>query len=187
MSPTLAPANPAPEPGAIRAVLAAPGGGWVVMSAFPGLLKTSDGRPFVEPTRRDATLLGIRAAGARRLIVLVEPEELPDAAHAMLKSGADAIGLTLERRPIRDYDVPDSAHLADWKAGIAARRAHLAEGGTVAFCCRHGAGRSGLMAALTLMEAGLSAAEAIAQVRAGFSEAVETEAQEAWLAARERG
>ena len=54
-------------------------------------------------------------------------------------------------------------------------------GGTVAFACQYGAGRSGLMAAYVLLQCGMRLEDAVATVRDHFAEAIESEIQMTWL------
>lgn len=169
--------------GSMRAVVAHPFGGAVAMAGFPGLARDASGHPvFIEEQCR-MTLCGLRAAGAAALTVAVERAELPPAGFDLLRRVADDLDLPVQYHPIVDYGVPSEDLAAQWQTGREARAAVLRRGGTLAFCCQHGAGRSGLLACWTLMEGGLGPNEAMALVRSHFPQAVETDAQEAWLRA----
>lgn len=151
------------------------------MTGFPGLETGFDGSAVFTPDSCEETLTGIVAEGARDLVVLVEADELDSEGFALLERTAAQVGLSLTYVPIVDYFVPTQEIAASWGAGRSERLAHLRAGGTMAFSCQYGAGRSGLMASWTLMEGGMGADEAIALVRSHFPEAVESEDQEAWL------
>ncbi|GAB5445953.1 protein-tyrosine phosphatase family protein [Gymnodinialimonas sp.] len=169
--------------GSMRARIAHPLGGAVIMTGFPGLETGFDGTATFLPEACRDTLDGIRAQGGDSLVVLVERDELDPIGFDLLERTAAEVGLALQYFPIVDYSVPSDAGVQAWTAQRAARAAKLRAGGTLAFSCQYGAGRSGLMAAWCLMEAGISAAQAIALVRSHFAEAVESEAQEEWLSA----
>lgn len=119
--------------------------------------------------------------GATGLLSLVETKELPHGFAAAVR----AAGLEWTHLPIPDYGVPDAGFMAGWRELDLARR--LREGESWAIHCRAGLGRTGTVAALLLVENGTSAVDAIAQIRREHdAAAVETEAQEAFLVARQQ-
>ncbi len=123
----------------------------------------------------------MHALGAQKLVVLIESDELDDVFLASLAASAPNFGIEIVYLPIIDYGAPLPASSQEWAEGRAARDAAFANGETLAFSCQYGAGRSGMMAAGCLIEGGLSPSAAIALVRSHFSEAIESEDQEAWL------
>lgn len=167
--------------GSMRAVIKHPFGGKLVMTGFPGLETGFDGEAVFTPDLCRETLEGIHAEGAEGLVVLVERDELDPVAFDLLESTAADVGMTITYHPIVDYSVPSEATTQAWLSTRATRQATLHAGGTLAFSCQYGAGRSGLMASWSLMEGGLHATEAMALVRSHFAEAVESEDQEIWL------
>ncbi len=126
-----------------------------------------------------------RIAGwnAAMVVTLVE-------AHELNALGIAAIGLEVGRRhmawrhwPIADYQVPDAAFEAAWPVRSAQLRSLLACGGRVVIHCKGGLGRAGMIAARLLVENGTAPVEAVAAVRAVRPHAIETSAQERWVAA----
>lgn len=151
------------------------------MTGFPGLDTGVDGTPYIDPDGLSATLHDICTNGAGLLIVLTEEEELPDGAYDLLKTEAKAKTLDLNFLPIQDFQAPDADGLTQWHTLRNNRTDMPSDGGTIAFSCQYGAGRSGLMAALCLLEKGVGLQTAVATVRQHFSEAIESDVQMAWL------
>jgi len=171
-------------PGSIRAVIPHPFGGAVAIAGFPGLDVGVDGAAVFDPALCRQTVQGLRDYGAQGLTVLVERDELDQHGFDLLEATCVEAGMPLAYCAIADFSVPEAAMAAKWSAGRAARKVQLQSGATLAFCCQHGAGRSGLMAALCLMDAGLGAQAAIETVRSQFDEAIESPEQESWVASR---
>ena len=171
----------------LRAVVPMAGGGRCIMSGFPGLETGVDGLAWISPEGLDATLAEMTRQGARRLLVLTEPGELPEGAMALLEAGMARHGVTAHLLPIRDYGVPGAAFHAAWGDLGPELQALLTAGGVLAVCCQYGAGRSGLITALLLIEGGLQPRQAVARVRDCFGEAIESPDQMDWLLARPPG
>lgn len=115
-------------------------------------------------------------AGVRRFILLVDDAELRRWGDPAIVEEGARLGVEVIRHPIRDGYPPASVAamqriLDDVREGRAT--------GNVAVACMGGVGRAGTVAACALVEAGLSAEEAIAAVRrARHPGAVETRAQQ---------
>lgn len=168
----------------VRAVIDTPNGLRCLMSGFPGLETSATGDAYLDPQSAQETMVDIAGYRIHLLVVLTEEGELPEGAFDLLRSTAKTNAVELAFIPIEDYSVPDTAFLENWDA-LKSRHAELiGANGAIGFACQYGAGRSGLMASWMLMAQGISADDAMAQVRSHFSEAVESEVQEAWL--RER-
>lgn len=125
----------------------------------------------------------IAAWNAAAVVTLMEQHELEKVAIANIGAEVRRRHMEWHHWPIVDVDVPDAAFEAAWPARSAKLRRVLACGGRVLIHCRGGIGRSGMLAARLLVESGVSAADAIAEVRAVRRHAVETRAQERWVAA----
>ncbi|NIZ11158.1 hypothetical protein [Pseudooceanicola sp. HF7] len=171
----------------IRAVMAVPGGGRCILAGFPGLSSGVDGSSYMDPEILSATLDWCRAAGASRCLALPEAKELPEGALPLLAAGLERCGIALSHHPIRDYCAPDEGFMQHWASLGPRLHALLDSGGTCVLTCLYGAGRSGLVAALLLIERGMAPDAAIAHVRAAFSEAVESKVQMRWLQALSPG
>lgn len=127
----------------------------------------------------DTDLASLVRAGIRRLILLVDDEELSRWGDASIVSRAAAMGLEVDRHPVADGAPPDSAARMDAiLASIAAARAS----GDVAVACMGGVGRTGTVVACALVAAGWSPDAAIVRVRElRHPTAVETPSQERFV------
>ncbi|MCZ8182970.1 MAG: tyrosine-protein phosphatase [Beijerinckiaceae bacterium] len=127
-----------------------------------------------------ADLAIIRAWRPGLLLSLVEAAEWAALGLAALPAKLGATADAFIAFPIPDYGTPEpgsqSAAILDTAAGA------LGEGGSVLIHCHGGRGRSGMIAARLLVLAGATPAEAILVVRAARPGAIETTAQEAWIA-----
>lgn len=129
----------------------------------------------------DADLEAICATGASNLLCLVTSGELEWAGVADLPDAAARHDLDFHHAPIVDQGVPTAetmAELVDWV------RRRLDAGEDVVIHCMGGLGRSGTVAACTLVDYGATPERAIEAVRdARGPRAVETEAQEEMVGA----
>lgn len=133
--------------------------------------------------RRDLAedVASLRAAGVRRLILLVEDAELHRWGDPEIVARGASGGVEVLRHPIPDGHAPASiAEMQTITAAITAGR----RVGDVAVACMGGVGRSGTVAACVLVEAGMSSEDAIATIRAvRHPTAVETADQERFVRA----
>jgi protein-tyrosine phosphatase len=92
----------------------------------------------------------------------------------------DQFGIEWQHFPIRDFGAPKG--MDNWPA--LAKRLHkvLDQGGAVLAHCYGGHGRSGMVLLRLMVERGMNAGAALAQLRAIRPGAVETDAQFAWVA-----
>ena len=165
----------------MRAICPRGGGGHVITMGFPGLDSDIRGQAFIDPERLDATLTHAEAAGLRLLLILNLRDEVPGGAIGMLRSAISARGLRSIVLPIDDYSVPSAAFLRAWSRLSSAFNMVFAAAGSVGMCCQHGAGRSGVVAAMHLIDAGLGPVKAVSKIRDQFPESVENKNQFAWL------
>lgn len=160
-----------------------PGGGRCMFSSFPGLETGVDGTGYIDPDTMRARLQAIEGKGAKLLVVLTQEAELPTDAHTMLREAAQDIGIDTTFLPVPDYHAPDATTTARWHDLDSSRSDTPRSGGTMAFCCHFGAGRSGAFAAYVLITLGLDLDQAVTTVRAARKEAIESDDQMAWLRA----
>lgn len=154
--------------------------GIVGVTFCPG--KVMDGSTAEWRRDLDMDLKAIRDWGAEILVSLIEPREF---AHAGVPDMSRRMppGLEHLRMPIRDFSVPGPEWMALWKEHGPRLRALLARGGRVCVHCMGGLGRSGLVAAILLVEFGVDPEEAMKRVRAVRPGAIENLDQEAFLRA----
>lgn len=129
-------------------------------------------------------LAAIRAWGADFVLSLVEEADLVGFTVADLHKGAEDAGLTFLHLPISDMGLPDQGTLAAWQRLSPRLHRVLEQGGRVLIHCRAGLGRSGTLAALMLVERGMSGRDAIDAVRRARPGALETTGQEDWILAQ---
>ncbi|MEO9774524.1 hypothetical protein [Roseibium sp.] len=165
----------------IRTVIACPGGGHIVTLGFPGLAFDIQGDAYIDPERLEATVSAPALSDCSIFVVLVERDEVPPEAWQLLQGAAEARSIRLVHLPIPDYQVPDQAFMTAWRNMDGDLTGALTAGGTVALACHYGAGRSGTIAAGMLIERGYPLDRAIAVIRSGFSESIESEMQLEWL------
>lgn len=127
----------------------------------------------------DQDLAALRAAGIVRLVLLVDDDELLRWGDREIVRRAAAMGVEVDRYPIRDGGVPPDLGAMDAiLASITAARAY----GEVAVACMGGVGRSGTVVACALVAAGWDADAAIERVRrVRHPTAVETREQEVFV------
>lgn len=126
----------------------------------------------------------IREWGAGAVLTLMEPHEF-----GLL--GVADLPQEMRRQPfawhwleIRDSDVPDERFERGWPEIRASIHEVLQSGAGVVIHCRGGLGRTGMIAALLLVEAGVPADQAIAAVRQARKGAIETWEQESYVRSR---
>jgi protein-tyrosine phosphatase len=137
------------------------------------------GRVYQRDTAED--LAALRTTGVRRLVLLVEDEELARWGDPQIIELGRAAGVDVRRHPLVDGAAPGSqVAMVDILADVDEGRAF----GDVAVACMGGVGRSGTVAACALVRAGRSAREAIERVRqVRHPTAVETDAQQQFVRA----
>lgn len=165
----------------VRTICGRPGGGRVITMGFPGLDTDFRGQAWINPGLLDATLTEAAEAGMQLLLVHAQAAELPAEAMPLLRQAATARALRCLALPIEDFGVPGAAFLRGWHRLRPVFARAFAADRAIGMCCHHGAGRSGLVAAMHLVEAGLTPADAVAMLRGQFAETVENEQQYRWV------
>jgi ADP-ribosyl-[dinitrogen reductase] hydrolase len=154
-------------------------GGRIGITHCPGLYDAAN------PARDlAADLDAIRAWGAVAVLTLAEEHELHRLHVAHLGRAVAAAGMEWLHLPIRDMMAPDETFEAAWSEAGPRLHRWLDEGRGIHLHCRGGRGRAGMIAALLLVERGMSPAEAIETVREHRPGAIETAEQENYLLAR---
>jgi ADP-ribosyl-[dinitrogen reductase] hydrolase len=148
------------------------------------------------PGKRGASLYGapwdrdlaidldaIAAWGAQAVLTLIEDPELLELGVTQLGEQVKVRGMEWHHLPIPDLHAPTESFEVAWRQVGPTVLRLLRDGGRVVVHCRGGIGRAGTIAALLLMELGAPADEALQRVRQARPGAVETAAQERYLAA----
>jgi len=160
--------------------VAVPGGGRVGITLCPGKRQP---HAATGPWDRDldVDLDAIKTFGADVLISLMEAGEMEKAAvpPSDMERAATARGIAWLHMPIVDFDAPNAAFEATWRAHNDMLHDVLKRGGSIVAHCRGGRGRSGLVAARLLVELGWEPEDAIGAIRSANPKAIETPAQEA--------
>lgn len=162
------------------------GGGLLGLTFCPGKRANSLYGP---PWDRDlgADLDAVRDWGAHLIITLMEQFELDRFRVPDLPERAAERGIGWTHLPIIDGDVPRDPFLSVWPSARADLLRRLDAGERILIHCRGGLGRTGVLAAMLLMEHGAGPAEAIARVRAAREDTVENEQQERFLTTYQPG
>jgi protein-tyrosine phosphatase len=126
-------------------------------------------------------LNAIRRWGAAALVTLIENWELKKLRVEKLGAEARKLGLEWFHLPIVDGGVPESNFECEWQVAGPSLLRFLSAGQDVVVHCKGGQGRAGTIAALLLIEIGISAPEAILRVRRVRQGAIENRAQEKYL------
>ncbi len=156
----------------------------MVLSGTPGLFVEEDGGLSLDDAALQAEMARFKNHDVKTLIALIEDAELHPVAFEDIEEAAVAVGIRSLRLPIADFHAPTAEQEADWAEIRGHARQVLAEGGSVAFFCLAGIGRSGMMAACLLVHLGLTPEDALSEVRRIRPDALETDAQLAYLRAQ---
>jgi protein-tyrosine phosphatase len=154
--------------------------GRIGLTALPGKRGASvryPGRIYRGDLEGD--LRALADAGIRRLVLLIDDDELARWGDPTIVERALVAGIAIERHPMPDGAAPpDAASMNAILASIRSARAR----GDAAVACMGGVGRTGTVAACALVAAGWEPDAAIARVReVRHPTAVETPAQLAFV------
>lgn len=128
----------------------------------------------------------IRNWGASTVVSLIEPHELDFLQVSGLGDVVTRYGMRWIHLPIRDCDIPDQRFEQGWQTAGPAIHQLIQAGDRVLIHCRGGLGRTGLVAALILVERGCLPRDAVHRVRAVRPGAIETAAQEHYVLTTKR-
>jgi ADP-ribosyl-[dinitrogen reductase] hydrolase len=151
--------------------------GRLALTACPG--RTEPGERARDALTADIACMA--AQGVRLVVSLLTTAEMRKLGIGDLRAATAEAGLGWVHAPIDDFAPPDAAFDSGWESLGPLIHAHLDQGETVLIHCRAGLGRSGTIAALILIERGMTAAEAIDHVRRHRRGAIETAEQERYL------
>lgn len=167
------PASPAPL---LIDPLDMPGGAVIGMSHCPG--RRYPGEP---PRELSRDLETIEQWGASTLLSLVETHEFARMGVADFAAAVARTRLTWLHVPIADMRTPGAATLAAWHQQRGTLRAALEHGDKVLVHCAFGLGRTGMLVARLLVDAGVEPGDAINRVRKARPGTIETAAQAAFV------
>ncbi len=123
----------------------------------------------------------IENLGGKVLITLMEQHEFAILGVREFPNALEDSTIEWLHLPILDMNIPDDTFEHQWRMVGPRLHARLAEGDTIVIHCRGGLGRTGLIAARMLVEAGLSPVDAVATVRSAREHSIETYAQEYYV------
>ncbi|VAW66357.1 putative protein-tyrosine phosphatase [hydrothermal vent metagenome] len=126
-------------------------------------------------------LAAINTWGCTALVSLIEDHEFPLLGVADFADTLAANPLQWFHLPIKDMQPPDEQFETQWASAGPQLHQQLAAGHSIVIHCRGGLGRTGLLGAKILVEAGLSPEKAIAEIRHARAHSIETYAQEHYI------
>lgn len=154
-----------------------PGGGIIGITICPG--KKDKRRGWDRDLLTD--MAAVDAWGAGAMVTLMEDHEFDLLKVRQLPIVAIGLGISWFHVPIRDVSIPDFRFHERW-IGIGIGLREMLQGGEkVLIHCRGGLGRSGLVAAMLLIDSGVEAQEAVRRIRSARPGAIETIQQEAFV------
>ena len=110
--------------------------------------------PGTKEASLQASLKTLQAAGADAVVTMMPDAELSEFKADSLPAECAALGLAWFQLPVEDDCAPEAPFAAAFANHKTALLARLASGQTLAIHCRGGSGRTGLMAAILLLESG---------------------------------
>jgi len=123
----------------------------------------------------------IENLGSKVLVTLMESHEFAILGVPEFPNTLEGSAIEWLHLPILDMNVPDDKFEHQWRIIGPRLHARLADGDTIVIHCRGGLGRTGLVAARMLVEAGLSPVDAVETVRRAREHSIETYAQEHYV------
>jgi ADP-ribosyl-[dinitrogen reductase] hydrolase len=161
----------------IDTVATNPGWGLISMSFCPGK-KQFNGLTGSWSRDLYLDLARIRDWGASIVVSLIEAQEFASLDVEALPDVVAELGMQWRHGPIPDRHPPHQQFMLDWPTLKDELMEELSSGKNIFIHCMGGLGRTGVVAAMLLMEVGYSANQAIAAVRTSRPHTIETSAQE---------
>lgn len=161
----------------IDAVVAKPGWGLIGMSFCPGK-KQRNGLSGSWSRDLYLDLTRISDWGASIIVSLIEPHEFTLLDVEALPDMVADLGMQWRHRPIPDRHPPQQQFMLTWPSLKGELIDELSSGKNIFIHCMGGLGRTGVVAAMLLIEAGYSAKQAISAVRTSRPHTIETTSQE---------
>lgn len=121
-------------------------------------------------------------AGAQGLITLMPDSEMARHGASVLPEVCGELGLHWYHLPVDDDGAPGECFQQAWSKEKASILSMLDQQQTIAIHCKGGSGRTGLMAAIIMLERGYGLAQATAEVQALRPKALKLEAHTNFLA-----
>jgi protein-tyrosine phosphatase len=121
--------------------------------------------PGTKSTTVDEAVLTLKEAGAQALITLMPAAEMANCTADSLPGCCTNYGLQWFHLPIEDDQAPDERFAVAFATHKPALLSLLEQQGTLAIHCRGGSGRTGLMAAILLLESGMDREAVMRQVQ----------------------
>ncbi|HFH3086303.1 TPA: cyclin-dependent kinase inhibitor 3 family protein [Pseudomonas aeruginosa] len=137
--------------------------------------------PGTKDTSLEEALAALKQAGASAVITLMPQSELAANGAEQIAKHCQALDLGWYHLPVADEQVPLEEFGQSWKASRQAILDQLRAGQSLAIHCKGGSGRTGLIAARILIEAGIPRTEAIALVQALRPKAIQHPAHINWI------
>ena len=137
--------------------------------------------PGTKDTSLAAALAALKRAGASAVITLMPQNELAANGAEHIARHCEALGLAWYHLPVADEQVPQEDFAQGWKASRQAILEQLRAGQALAIHCKGGSGRTGLIAARLLIEAGIARSEAIVLVQSLRPRAIQHPAHRDWI------
>ena len=114
--------------------------------------------PGTKEASLQASLKTLQAAGADAVVTMMPDAELSEFKADALPTECETLGLAWYQLPVEDDCAPEAPFAEAFARHKADLLARLAAGQTLAIHCRGGSGRTGMMAAILLLEAGYAPA-----------------------------
>lgn len=137
--------------------------------------------PGTQEASLDEALASLQAAGATALVTVMPDAELAANAAQDLGTHCAARGLHWFQLPVADDSAPGADFEAAWAQSREDIRQRLAAGERLAIHCKGGSGRTGLIAAVLLLQQGLPLEEVTRQVQALRPKALQHPVHVSWI------